>query len=960
MPLNLMEWVEKGQFNMKNEQRLFITAITCAGLIVGSYATTNPKVAKADKEFDNASFSLAKGSGDVGDYYNITESSIVANNNIQRANFAVRNDINAIGDYTVTIKGRGETNWPVSKGIHIGLVPWYIDDLNYLVVYMEWSPTERPSGMRVVQFTGQINGKDPYVYKNGSFTSSLWNDAWMDGGNSSNAIAPSSEWTFSVQKKRSIADDADELFAYINGNQVGFFSFRDLKTYEAKKAKVGLYAWNEQTTFTSLEVSSLSNPKSFANLEEGKIAKSASSSWNASALGYAINENSNSAIEETVILSQNKFAEGNYQVKAGFPAASLKNNSKIGVIAWYQDAFNYALAYVEKKDSGCIAHIEGMSADVTKPGNIIPNKFEQTAEATIKGEDVVISAKRMSSSIVLLLNEETVLSLKNTVFATKGLCGLCVSSIDVTCTFAISSCDYVPFDWHSTTLGGESFLASAAKEGEISRSGSSFVISEEAVTANLSEWAGLVKSSNKWEDIDVSATFFNYEKNYVIGIYPFFINEENYIASALTKEGILIRKVLKGAKTEQTINYPEGFEPNGPLSLMSVLKNKKLTIKAGNTEIVKDFALTDLPYDLSPYAGFFVGGKGNTISSFSISGFSNDGIIEGRDDWSFRGPRPSTWSFNEDMTILNGRYDGGTTWLHTSALKEQEIKSFHMGAEMTLTDKTGSEYKTGLVPYYKDDSNYVIVWISMWALSTPKINVTARVNGAVIGGNEFNEVDAGVDYLGSTIKFEAELDEDMIRVYLNAAATPSYAAEFKGLSKRNLTGAKVGFNIFNTSAKFANIVLNSRSRIFVFKEKPVISEIGTRPTSGVVGSNVKLPMYTATNSRFDPIDATIAVKDPNGKSIEIIKNGFIPTIAGEYSVVITAIDDYGNEAEKIQYSIVIKEQQISDNTSEDSSDHGNIPSSNKGGFTWIIWVGISIAVLAFLGVPAILFFRKRK
>ena len=51
-------------------------------------------------------WSLGCGSGAVSNYYTIGEDAIVASNNHSiRGNFAVREDANAIGDYTVSVSG---------------------------------------------------------------------------------------------------------------------------------------------------------------------------------------------------------------------------------------------------------------------------------------------------------------------------------------------------------------------------------------------------------------------------------------------------------------------------------------------------------------------------------------------------------------------------------------------------------------------------------------------------------------------------------------------------------------------------------------------------------------------------------------------------------------------------------------------------------------------------------------
>ena len=894
------------------------------------------------KAVSSEEWSLGCGSGAVSNYYTIGEDSIVASNNHSiRGNFAVREDANAIGDYTVSVSGTAVSSWPVTKNIHIGLVPWYVDANNYLLVYMEWSNTERPSSMRVVEFTGRINGQNPFVYKDGGFIASEWNDAWMDGGNTSKCVEPSSSWTFSVSRKRSAGGDADELFAYINGQQVGFFSFRDLQTYAAVNAKVGLYAYNEDVTFTDFSVTSLSRSGAYSSIEDGVVGKGESGTWSKDALGYSLDASLSQKASDNMLIKENEFEESNYAVTTSFASSSLPVNGEVGLVAWYQDEYNYVLATIKRLSTGYLASIKGQIANVTAPGNIAPTAIEETTSLSLAEGDIALTVRRLSSTLDFSINGESRLQKKLNEVAGKGRVGLCLAGASLTLPFHLEESAYVPFNWYSATLAGSACMLSSQELASISYESGVYHFSSASLGSEESSYAGVLYPSNKWEDVTVSAKFLGVTAARKIGLYAFYQNEDNFARIIVTSSSTTLEIVREGVSRSKSFYNVGAFE--GDLVLRSTLKSGLLSLEIGEDVIFEKETL-DMDYSFSPYVGFLNAGTEGDVSAFSVTGFSKGDTIVTEDGWSLTGPRPSTWTFSEGKKTLDASYEGGTEWQRTSALFPQEEASFHMGAEIAVTGYTAAEYKTGLVPYYLDSGNYVFVWFSQWSGATPKINVTARVKGAVLGGTEFHEVDAGVDYLGSKNQMEVEIDGDDIRVYINSGASPSYSGTFPGLSSRSLSGAKVGFNIVNTSARFTNFTLQSDKRIFTFDEAPVIGEIGTRPTTGVVGKNIKLPVYTATNSRNDPIDAVVKVFDPNGNEVTLTKNAFVPEIAGDYTVKVDATDDYGNQAETLQYVISVADAETSSSsetpdTSErivsesdkDSVDHSE--SSSLGGET---------------------------
>lgn len=75
--------------------------------------------------------------------------------------------------------------------------------------------------------------------------------------------------------------------------------------------------------------------------------------------------------------------------------------------------------------------------------------------------------------------------------------------------------------------------------------------------------------------------------------------------------------------------------------------------------------------------------------------------------------------------------------------------------------------------------------------------------------------------------------------------------------------------------------------------KPNISVEGTVPESGETGKLVTLPDATAEDATGNPLTVSIDVTRPDGQQMETAGNTFIPLLAGDYTVVYSAVDADG-------------------------------------------------------------------
>ena len=89
---------------------------------------------------------------------------------------------------------------------------------------------------------------------------------------------------------------------------------------------------------------------------------------------------------------------------------------------------------------------------------------------------------------------------------------------------------------------------------------------------------------------------------------------------------------------------------------------------------------------------------------------------------------------------------------------------------------------------------------------------------------------------------------------------------------------------------------------------------------------------------------TIKISSPSNQNVELTKNSFIPTELGNYHVIVSCEDLYGNIADPIEYDInIIDEKIIDDNHPEEKNNTPLIVGLSIGGV--VILLGIILTIL---------------
>lgn len=922
---------------------------TNAPVLSGTKIQTIKKAVSSEASFStvgNASYAYADGA--------ITLSS----NTTKNQGFYLTSSYDSYGDYTVSSTFAGTQDFPISKEMDIGIVPWYIDSDNYVLIYMNWSNSDRPTQLREIQITGRVGGKN-LIISNGSggWTSKQWNDVWTDG----NVTKACSTNTLSVSKKRTDDGKADVFTVSLNGNQMTSLTIRDTVRFDYKRAKIGVYGYNDTITFSDFAFASDSSTGKYEEFDDG-VLKSTDTVTKGED-NYSITAASSGS--KTYYLKSNPNIASGYQIDLNLAGS---NATDLSAIAYYENEYNYLRAGV-KNDNGTLK--VGFNGFIT---NGITTTLSQTIiddYVTLSGvssiNDITSLKVTKSGSVFSIYVNGTLAHKYSNAYYVSGdstadkLYGFYTENYSG--TLALSNEVYKEeYVYMAKTFAGKTYYVSTKDEDTISYESGSFVVGTDAVTVgDSSKMASVYTTSGYYGNVSISATFVTAE-NTVYGLNAYLNDVNNYTRAYVSNNKLIIDKVVDSTSTKTEYDLPTGYQNASTEghTLASKVEYGKLTVTLDGTAIASDVEI-EVDYHSEANVGFVIGSTSATVSSLNLNGFRPLDPID-QDGFTFFGQRVDSWSYDEENGVISNQLITGVEngWKATNALyPNTEMKDLYMGANIQVSKMEGTEWKVGIMPYYKDTDNHVIVWFSQWSGAGTKIVVTAMMNGHVVGSEWRESGDVGVDMTKENY-LEASIEGDKVVVYINKSSTPSMTTTVEGLSNRDMTNAFTGFQVGNgMQATFKEFTMSSEKRVYGFDEKPVINETGTRRTSGTVGENITLPIYTAENSAGDFLTPVVTVTDPSGNAVTISKNRFTPEASGTYHVKVTCVDTWGNEADPIEYDIVVTEKKGGDDSSgdtgssQDTSKTSDTSTTDDGGKKKGCG-GSIIAVSSSLGAAALL------
>lgn len=520
---------------------------------------------------------------------------------------------------------------------------------------------------------------------------------------------------------------------------------------------------------------------------------------------------------------------------------------------------------------------------------------------------------------------------------------------------------YKPYSWY--TQGN--YHIAAYDRDDVSTS-------DDSVTMTASESDDYTRfyissaSSEAYDDVTVKGSVAVSGDASECGLYLNYTDDENNLRLEMGADnGVTLISEAKGA-TQRWTGVKEGndFSVHYTSGFVSVSFGGKIVAFTGEDGAPAPSSEGAVPvsaldnFDSVNFGAYTKGGT-LTVSGISMSDTFDSYTPLQKGDWTVYGVRANSWSVAEDGTVTTSIKGNGDLW-NNRALQSSETadpaKGYFVGAQVRVSEKTGSEWKYGLIPYFQDTNNYFVVWLSQWSGAPTTICIYAVHNGAPVFTTASTFFDYETSFTMEEMNYlEVEvLQSGDVNIYLNRSYSPTASVNIAPLAggEDGWTGAaQFGLSSFNVAAEFSNIII-SEERPYSVHNEVIITLPASFPTEGTVGKTVNLGVITASLEGDGGIAPTpvITVTDPDGAPVQLDGVRFTPDKAGTYTVTITATDSWGNSATETR-EIVVTE----------SGDAGQQPSEGEplsgGAIAGIVIAGVVVVAAA---VVAVVLIRKRK
>ena len=896
--------------------------------------------------------------------WSFTQDGAVNNSTNFLGNYLLRSEETAIGDYSVstTFSGSGYAG----QEVNIGLIPWYLDAQNYVIVYLQWREAVL-GDFQVIYFK---NGKQCGT-EDGTRE---WNDHWLDGeqyAQTLHTLTATDTITLSVEKKYDAGRGLDSYNVTISGTNAQQQTVSEIFTsdafsvavpYAARTAKVGLYSMNNTVTFTDFSVEAAENSTNYQAVagSDAVARTTAAAGWTYADDAYSVDASSAATAADTQAVIPNPDSDNNYNISY---TASLTGESGnvLSVLPYYADEYNFARFVITQTATGADIAIEGKVAGVA---------YQQAMEAyagSIDWNNVSVKASKVGSFVNLYLNGTSVASYETAftggaqvAFGAKG---------NVTFTQVQTQSEaYNPYDWYTK----DEYTISDRDMQSVSIDGTTVTMTTDA--AEETKYTRFyAPAGNYYNRISVSGNFTVTEnaQGAEYGLYLYYVDDSNNVRVSVTAEKVTLIVTQNGTSSEYEGAFAQSVDLTEAHALAVQAEFDAVTVTFDGEAVAFGAAGETVTVDMlaaleSANVGIFAKVGSVSVTDYTKGGFVPYSVLTS-EDWSLYGARLNTWSVSEDGATLSNIVAGGTNFRGTNALRSTDVanpaEGYFVSMKVQVSEQTGGEWKYGIVPYYKDDANNVFVWLSQWSGAATNICMYATFNGAPAFSSSPNGfLETQVNFTMTDINYlEVEITPDgSINVYLNRSLTPTATTQINALATAE--PAMCGINAFNVAATFSDVQI-SAERVYSVENKVIINIPASFPTTGTVGKPVNLGVITASLEGDGGIAPTpvITVTGPDNEPVELNGVRFTPGKAGTYTVTITATDSWGNSTTETKTIVVTEEDGGTTEPGGDTTEPGDGTSDKEplspGAIAGIVIAGVVVVASA---VTGIFFLVKKK
>ena len=861
----------------------FVMSLCAAGTMLAFAATEVPTSSQDDWT-------------DVPPTWQFTEDGIVGTNEGFLSNYLLTETDDTVGDYSVTATFTGTAS-QVTKEIHFGIVPWYLDAQNYVIVYGQWK-TDKATSLACVEV---LYFKDGIQY--GTEGNKGWNDHWLDNLYTDTlfTLHPTDTITMTVTKEYNGSGMDTYTVALSGTNSLGTpvsatispaDSYSVSVPHAATQAKVGLYTQNDTFTVSDFATNSLSGTGEYKMVSgTDTTGKSATATgWSYADSAYTVDASSGTAADNQAIY-QNTNTSGNYAVSYTANCTAASGNV-LSVLPYFASDDNYARFVITQAASGAELAIEGEANGVA---------FDETFaayEGAIDWSSVDIRATKVGANVNLYIGSdaETPVATYTTSFTDGANVGFGAAGGSVTFANVQTAPEgYQPYDWF---ISGAYYMSAQAEDSITVEDGSVTMTVDPDEATNYTRF---YTASNRYNNVTVSGSFTVTENaaNASYGLYLYYVSDTEYVSAVVTANKLTLTAVSGGTPTVWTYTFAEPITLTAEHTLAVAATFDAVTVTFDGQAVTFDDE-TAAEVEVAMLAGLetcnvgMLAMGGSITADFSIGGFTPyQNMPNG--SWSVSGARLNSWTVSSDGSTLSNTTAGGTTFKQTNALTTSPLvvpsEGYYLATAVQVTEQINSEWKYGFIAY-SGNGVEIYVWLSQWAGNSTTITMNGTRNGGDID-NPWRETNVPFS-LTDINYFEVYVHGDTVDVYLNRQFVPVASTTFAGLG--NETAGQYGLNAFNVAATFDDVQI-STERIFTIEDNVIINIGSSFPKTGTVGKAVNLGVITASlETQGTSVPTQITVTGPNDESVTVTGVRFTPETAGTYTVTITAEDAWGNSA----------------------------------------------------------------
>lgn len=846
----------------------------------------------------------------------------IAANGYYHNNLFVTDDVNAVGNYAVSAHFEMTENPVTLEGAQtqLGIVPFYKDADNYVLFNLWWRNESWCGGngnvLCNVTLEGKQNGKFINIYNapGGNYVATQYSDIWVwNNANLTalkNPINVKDGWDVRVIKR--VSDPAfsatasgDIIEIYVNGTACGFFTTDLTAPYRAERHKVGVAMRNANglkvTGFTveDEDMSVFNYPYSAYNYNpvEGTDFV-ATGNWahedgkfSVSALGDRDETPTNAltTVDEAFI---------NYSVSADVKLTAKADgaSSEAGLTVWHKDHENTLTANLVYENGVYKGRISGKINAATV--------WQESDVLTVSGDTATLKAEKLGSVVVLYVNGTEVCRATSLPFFENKFIGVNAQAADAEFTSILSeSKEYTPYDEYLAVVNGTSYTMSSAALDDFSANENKLFVDAQAFTS----YGYAVTERDTFGKTTTSVTFSAsaLSDGYFIGVIGYYKSRDDFYFGGFDGKNACVYR--RQAGTDVLLGMAayayDGSEKT--LSFVADTGAIELVLDGNVLVAVQEPALKP---DNGRYGGFLVKGASATFSAIAFDGWRvGDAVQLG--EWTAKGPALNTWSVDGEGNITG---DGVTTKVERGdayALKDIGYTSeYYVYAKITVHEfHTNWERRVAYYPWFIDWNNYIAVYASHVAGQNPEIVAEGKINGETLE-MKWNAFTGILALLDTENVMEVYVGSNVIRVYNGKTNQPVWSFDAPGLgAAAEGKQVKAGVGVVDVKATVKSFTV-SEMLTSTNTVAPTIELITSPTTTGTVGKTIVLPVVDVQDDLGESINRVFTVFDPEGEQVTLEGDGrFIPQKAGEYTVRITAVDSWGNQAEPYEYKVTVTE-----------------------------------------------------